>query len=128
VEQLMIATAPLSVIPADIVCAADYERHARNHMGDAAWAYLQGGAADELTLAANSDAWRTLELWPRALADVCGGHTHCTLFGDTLAHPIILAPVATQRLFHAEGELASVLAAGVMGGASVVSTQASVAL
>jgi 4-hydroxymandelate oxidase len=128
VEQLMTATAPLSVIPSDIVCAADYERHARNHMGDAAWAYLQGGAADELTLAANSDAWRTLELWPRALADVLGGHTRCTLFGDTLAHPIILAPVASQRLFHAEGELASVLAAGVMGGAAVVSTQASISL
>jgi 4-hydroxymandelate oxidase len=124
----MPVAAPLSVIPADIVCAEDYERHAQNHMGDAAWAYLQGGAADELTLAANSDAWRTLELWPRALADVRGGHTRCTLFGDTLAHPIILAPVATQRLFHAEGELASVLAAGVMGGAAVVSTQASISL
>lgn len=119
---------PLTAIPADIVCAADYERHARNHINDAAWAYLQGGAADELTLAANSEAWRKLQLWPRALADVRGGHTRCTLFGDTLAHPIILAPVATQRVFHDEGESASVLAAGVMGGAAIVSTQASISL
>lgn len=121
-------SAPLTAIPSDIVCAADYERHARNHINDAAWAYLQGGAADELTLAANYDAWRKLELWPRALADVRGGNTRCTLFGDTLAHPIILAPVATQRVFHAEGEAASVLAAGVMGGIAVVSTQASLPL
>lgn len=125
--QLMPA-APLTAISSDIVCAADYERHARNHMNDAAWAYLQGGAADELTLAANCDAWGKLELWPRAMADVRGGHTRCTLFGDTLAHPIILAPVATQRLFHTDGELASVLAAGVMGGAAVVATQASISL
>lgn len=120
--------APLTSIPQDIVCAADYERHARQHMDDATWAYLQGGAADELTLAANCDAWRKLELWPRALADVRCGHTRCALFGDTLAHPIILAPVATQKVFHAEGELASVLAAGVMGGVAVVSTQASISL
>jgi 4-hydroxymandelate oxidase len=119
---------PLSAIPSDIVCAADYERHARHHIDDADWAYLQGGAADELTLAENSNAWRTLALWPRALADVGGGHTRCTLFGDTLAHPLILAPVANQRIFHAEAELASVLAAGVMGGAAVVSTQSSVPL
>ncbi len=122
------AVGPLSAIPSDIVCAADYERHARNHIDDAAWAYLQGGAADELTLAANADAWRGLQLWPRSLADVRGGHTRNTLFGDTLAHPIILAPVATQRLFHPEGELASVIAAGVMGGAAIVSTQASIGL
>lgn len=125
--QLMPAR-PLTAIPADIVCVADYERHARNHINDAAWAYLQGGAADELTFAANCDAWQELELWPRVLADVRGGNTRCTLFGDTLAHPIILAPVATQRVFHAEGELASVLAAGVMGGAAVISTQASILL
>jgi 4-hydroxymandelate oxidase len=119
---------PLAAIPSDIVSAADYERYARNHLDDAAWAYLQGGAGDELTFAANCKAWSALELWPRALADVRGGNTCCTLFGDTLAHPIILAPVATQRVFHAEGELASVLAAGVMGGVAVVSTQASVSL
>lgn len=122
------SAAPLSAIPPDIVCAADYAKHARNHIDDTAWAYLQGGAADELTLTENSDAWRKLQLWPRTLADVRGGHTRCTLFGDTLAHPIILAPVATQRVFHAEGELASVLAAGVMGGLAIVATQASIAL
>lgn len=125
--QLMPAM-PLTAIPSDIVCAADYERYARNHIDDAAWAYLQGGAADELTFVANCDAWKKLELWPRPLIDVRGGNTHCTLFGDTLAHPIILAPVATQRVFHAKGELASVLAAGVMGGVAVTSTQASVPL
>ncbi|HSH72432.1 MAG TPA: alpha-hydroxy acid oxidase [Methylophilaceae bacterium] len=122
------STLPLKAIPADIVCAADYERHAREHIDDAAWAYLQGGAADELTLTANIHGWRSLDLWPRTLVDVHGGHTRCTLFGDNLAHPIILAPVATQRVFHTDGESASVLAAGIMGGLAVVSTQASIAL
>jgi len=119
---------PLHAIPRDIICAADYERHAVEHVAHTAWEYLQGGAADEHTVKANLASWQHFEIWPRVLADVRGGHTRCTLLGETLAHPIILAPVASQRLFHAQGELASVLASGVMGGLAVVSTQASVPL
>lgn len=117
--------APLQVIPADVVSAVDYEQRAIGHMDAAAWAYLQGGAADERTIQANLNAWATCNLQPRVLADMRGGHTRCTLFGETLAHPIILAPVASQRLFHSEGELATTLAASVMQGVAVVSTQAS---
>lgn len=119
---------PLLNIPKDIVSAADYQRYARDYMEEASWAYLQGGAADELTLTANQHAWSALTLWPRVLNDLRGGHTKCSIFGNTLAHPIILAPVATQCLFHPQGEVASVLAASVMGGAVVVSTQASIPL
>lgn len=119
---------PLLSIPQDIVCAADYQRYARDYMEEANWAYLQGGAADELTIESNRTAWDAMTLWPRVLNDLRGGHTRCKIFGDTLAHPIILAPVATQCLFHPQGEVASVLAASVMGGAAVVSTQASISL
>lgn len=122
------AASPLLSIPQDIVCAADYQRYARDYMEEASWAYLQGGAADELTLASNRSAWDAMTLWPRVLNDLRGGHTKCHLFGQTLAHPIILAPVATQRLFHPQAEVASALAANVMGGAAVVSTQASISL
>jgi 4-hydroxymandelate oxidase len=116
---------PLQAIPRDIICAVDYERHAVDYVEHSAWEYLQGGAADEYTVKANLASWRHYDICPRVLADVRGGHTRCTLLGETLTHPIILAPVASQRLFHAQGELASVLAAGVMGGLAVVSTQAS---
>lgn len=122
------AQSALTVIPSDIVSAADYERYAPHYIETGAWDYLQGGAADERTVKANLDAWAALALWPRVLADTAHGHTRCTLFGSELAHPVILAPVATQRLFHPQGELASVLAAGVLGGAAVVSTQASISL
>lgn len=113
-------TAPLQAIPADVVSAVDYEQRAIGHMDATAWAYLQGGAADERTIQANLNAWAACNLQPRILADVRGGHTRCSLFGETLAHPIILAPVASQRLFHPEGELATTLAASVMQGISVV--------
>jgi 4-hydroxymandelate oxidase len=119
---------PLSHIAADLVAAVDYQRYGLPRLDANALAYLQGGAADEYTCQANLDAWQDWALLPRMLADLRGGHTRCQLLGDTLQHPILLAPVAYQQLFHPEGELASALAAGVMGGAAVLSCFASTTL
>ena len=118
----------LTEIPADLVAVEDYLRRAPLHLPAATWAWLDGGAADETTLAANLAAWRALELWPRAFARVAGGHTRVELFGDALAHPFVLAPVASQTLLHPDGEAATLLAAGVMGGAAVVASQSAVPL
>jgi len=119
---------PLVAIPPDVVAAEDYLRRAPAHLPAATWAWLDGGAADETTLAANLAAWRALELWPRAFARVAGGHTRVELFGDALAHPFVLAPVASQTLLHPDGEAATLLAAGVMGGAAVVASQSAIPL
>ncbi len=119
---------PLSAIPADLVSAADYQRHARQRLDENALAYLEGGAADELTCQANLQVWQDWALLPRMLRDLRGGHTRCRLLGQELQHPILLAPVAYQQLFHAEGELATAMAAGVMGGAAVLSSFASTPL
>lgn len=119
---------PLTEIPADLVAACDYERYALPRLDANALAYLQGGAADELTCHANVQAWRDWALVPRVLRDLRGGHTRCQLLGDLLQHPILLAPIAYQHLFNEEGERASALAAGVMGGAAVLSSYASTRL
>jgi 4-hydroxymandelate oxidase len=119
---------PLSHIAPDLVAACDYQRYAEPRMDANAWAYLQGGAADEHSCQANLEVWQDWALLPRVLADLRGGHTRCQLLGATLQHPILLAPVAYQQLFHPEGELASSLAAGVLGGAAVLSCFASTAL
>ena len=50
------------------------------------------------------------------------------LLGHTLAHPILLAPVAFQRMAHPDGELAMAYAAAALGAGVVLSTQASVSL
>lgn len=118
----------LQQIPSTIAAVADYEPHARERMSEQAWAYLAGGAADELTLADNRVAFERLRLRGRVLQDLSGGNTRLRLFGQDFAHPIFLAPVAYQQLAHPEGELASVLAASALGAGMVVSTQASVEL
>ncbi|WP_179061224.1 alpha-hydroxy acid oxidase [Pseudomonas taiwanensis] len=97
-------------------------------MTPSAWAYLNGGAADELTLADNLAAFQRTRLLNRVLEDLGGGHTRLELCGLELDYPILLAPVAYQKLAHPDGELASVLGASAMGAAMVVSTQASVSL
>ena len=106
----------------------DHERCARELLDPGAWAYLCGGAADELTLQDNRAAWQRLQLLPRVLRPLSGGDTRRELFGRELAHPLLVAPMAYQRLAHRQGELASALAAAVMGLGYVLSTQASVPL
>lgn len=115
-------------LPPDIVTLADHELQARQHLDDNAWAYFSGGAGDEITLRANRSAWDALPLWPRVLQPLAGGHTRVDLLGRTLAHPILLAPVAFQRLAHPDGELAMAYAAAALGAGIVLSTQASVSL
>lgn len=113
-------------LPPGIVNLADHEAQARTRLDAQAWAYFSGGAADELTLRANRAAWDRLELWPRVLRPLAGGHTRVELLGRTLAHPILLAPLAFQKLAHADGELASAHAAAALGAGLVLSTQSSV--
>ena len=115
-------------LASDIVTLADHELQARQHLDDNAWAYFSGGAADEITLRANRSAWDALPLWPRVLRPLAGGHTRVQLLGRTLAHPLLLAPIAFQRMAHPDGELAMAYAAAALGAGVVLSTQASVSL
>lgn len=122
------AKPPLDRIPPTVAAVGDYEALARERLGEAVWAYLDGASGDELTAAENRAAFGRLWLRQRVLRDLSGGDTNVTLFGQQLACPILLAPVAFQKLFHPEGELATALAARATQTAMVVSTQASCTL
>ncbi len=119
---------PTAAIPPGVVCAADYAALARERLDPAAWAYISGGAGDEITLRANRQAFDSQRISSRLLRAVGGGHTRQTLLGQALAHPIVLAPIAHQRLVHPDGELATVQAAAALDAAMVVSTLSSVSL
>lgn len=118
----------LQTLPANITTALDYEALARERMNDMAWEYLRQGSGTERTLEANRRAFETGTLMPRVLADVRGGHTRLKLFGQELEHPVLLAPIAYQRLFHPDGECASAVAAAAQGGTMLVSSLASQSL
>ncbi|HBW63259.1 MAG TPA: alpha-hydroxy-acid oxidizing enzyme [Comamonas kerstersii] len=115
-------------IPADIRCAADYERHAIHHIEAQAWQHIQSGADQNLTLSHNRAALDALRLVPQPVADLRHAHTRIELLRQTLASPLLLAPVAYQRLVHPEGELATVRAAMALQTGMVVSTLSSFTL
>lgn len=103
----------------------DYRVAAAEVLDAGACAYIDGGAGDEHTVSANARAWASLPLRPRLMRDMRGGHTRVDLLGRTLTHPILLAPVALQRVAHPDGEHASAVAASAQGAGYVLSLQSS---
>lgn len=115
----------LTGIPEGILNPTDYLPLARERLLPEIWRYLEEGSGNQFTLQANERAFDHIPLVPRPMADVRGGHTCITLFAQTLSHPIILAPLAYQRLYHPHGESASAMAAAAQGGQLCVSSLAS---
>lgn len=118
----MTASVPLPV------SLGDYEELARARLPPMVAAYVNGGAADEITLRENRAAFDRLKLATRTLRDMRGAGTGLSLLGMALDHPILIAPVAYHRLVHPEGERATAEGAGAARTAMVVSTQASLSL
>jgi 4-hydroxymandelate oxidase len=97
---------------------------ARELLAPSTFDYFDGGAGSEQTIAGNEAAWRRLWIRPRVMVDVSVIDTSCTLLGDRLAFPIVLAPMAGQRLLHDGGEIAAARAAGAAGTAYTLSSRA----
>ena len=119
---------PGARIPPDILSARDYEVAARRFIALPTYEYLAGGSGRGITVAANLDAFAQWAVVPRLLRDVTAGHTRVALGGATLRHPVLLAPVAFQRLAHAEGEIATARAASATDTCMVCSTLSSTLL
>lgn len=117
-----------SPVPPDVVSAYDYERYARARLPDDVWAYISGAGADGITQRRNRTAFDELELAGRVLAPMAEATTATKLLGISLPFPILLAPVAHQRLVHPDCEIATALGASACNAAMCVSTLASVSL
>ncbi|MET0364073.1 MAG: alpha-hydroxy acid oxidase [Sphingobium sp.] len=118
----------MSGIPADIHSLADYERHAASLMPPASWHHVQEGSGPGHSPGVDRAAFDRIRLLPRRLTDLRDGSTVVQLFGEHHAAPILLAPVAYQRLAHAEGEVATARAGAALGIATLLSTLSSVAM
>ena len=89
----------------------EYERVAEGLVEPGPWAFLSGGAGDETTLRANRLAYGRWTFRPRVLVDVDVVTTETTVLGAPVSMPVLVAPVAYQRLYNAGGELATARAA-----------------
>lgn len=115
----------LQTIPRSITCVADYEQLAQAFVDHPIFEYLQGGSGNEQSLKDNLCVFREFQLYNRVLVDVSRGSTHTQVLNQRLRHPILLAPVAYQKLVHPEGELDSARAAEALEAGMVTSTLSS---
>ena len=115
----------LQAVPEGIRCARDFEAHARTALSPEAWDYFSAHAGDGWTTRANRAAWDDRALVPRVLRGVRSISTSTDLLGTTLPWPVLVAPMALQRLAHEDGELATALAASALGAGMVLGSEAS---
>ncbi len=102
----------------------DYERLAEERLDAGAHGYYAGGAGDELTLRDNVAAFQRWQLRPRVLVDVAGCTSETTVLGHPVSMPLLVAPVAFQRVAHPDGEVGMARAAHAAGTVMCLSTLA----
>jgi isopentenyl diphosphate isomerase/L-lactate dehydrogenase-like FMN-dependent dehydrogenase len=116
--------ANVASVSEDWINVADAELAAAELLEPGALGYFAGGAGDELTLGENLEAWRRWRLRPRVLVDTSTVSTEAELLGAPLSLPVLVAPVAYQRVASPEGEIGMARAAAAAGTVMCLSTLA----
>ena len=100
----------------------EYEALAAEKLEPGVHGYFAGGAGDERTLRDNVAAFSRMRLHPRTLVDVSAISAATTVLGTEISMPLIVAPVAFQRLVDPDGEVAMARAAAAAGTIMTLST------
>ena len=82
----------------------EFEDVAKRTLAQPAYDYIAAGAADELTLRANREAFDRYWIRRRVMVDTSVVDTSVQLLGQTLEHPILLGPAGAKQLLHPEGD------------------------
>ncbi|KAK5939888.1 hypothetical protein PMZ80_008270 [Knufia obscura] len=69
--------------------------------------YVHDSAGTGSTCLANVDAFNQYRLKPRMLVDATHRDLSVTLFGQTYASPLLVAPVGVQEIMHTDAEIAT---------------------
>jgi isopentenyl diphosphate isomerase/L-lactate dehydrogenase-like FMN-dependent dehydrogenase len=100
----------------------DFHRVASQTIPASHYGYLTTGVDDDRTKNINHQSYSHYYLRPRRLVDVRKTDMSIELFGQRYASPVFLSPVASQKAFHAEAELAVAAAARSLDFAMALST------
>ena len=90
----------------------DLRRSARRLIPRPVFDYVDGAADEEISLAANTAAFRRWKFRPRELVDVAQVDTSTQILGRPASLPLGLAPTGSTRMMHPDGEPAVARAAG----------------
>lgn len=106
----------------------DYRCQARRRLPRSVFDYIDGGADEELSLAANVSAFRAWQFRPVALADTSAVDLSADIVGKTALAPLGFSPTGYTRMISPLGEPAVAEAAALAGIPYVLSTMATVSL
>ena len=90
--------------------------------------YVDGGADEELSMAANRDAFTQWRFVPRALVDVSAPDTSALVLDRVLPLPLVLGSTGYTRMMHPAGEIGVARAAGRRGLPYTLSTMATTSI
>lgn len=97
---------------------------AQQHMSNTAWAYIDGGASEESTMANNRQAFHALQIRPKMMQDNSAADFSSELFGTSLTHPFLLAPIGALDMISKDADLQVAKACEATGVPYVYSNQA----
>ena len=106
----------------------DFEPVMKKNVPPAHFGYMATGVDDEVTLRANRDGFRKIELRPRRLVDVSKIDMSADILGTTYDSPIVIAPTGSNRAFHPDGEIAVARAAKTGNHLQILSTVATTSI
>ena len=112
----------------DIISVMDLEEMAHKALPPAHWGYMASGVDDDLTIRANREGFRRIQIRPKRLVDVSNIDMKTEVFGATWDSPLFLCPVGGTKAFYREGEIAVARAAKAKRITQIVSTQSSFAI
>jgi 4-hydroxymandelate oxidase len=88
----------------NLTTLSQFEAKAKAELPKAVYDFFAGGAQDEITLKKNVSDFDQISLYPRVLREVQKLNTQINILGKNLSAPIIVAPMALQKLLHTAGE------------------------
>ena len=91
--------------PADALDVFDFHNVAKQVLPKSHYGYLATGTDGNETLIANRKAFERVYLRPMRMVNTSNVSLQTTLLDTPINSPILLAPVGSQKAFHAEGEL-----------------------
>jgi len=111
--------------PKEALNVMDFEEAAHRKALPGHWAYMTSGVDDDLTLRANREGYRHVQLRPRRLRDATKVDMRTDLFGTVYNSPIFTCPTGGEKSFDPDGELAVARATKARGTMQMLSTSTS---
>lgn len=111
--------------PAEALDVFDFHNVAKRVLPTSHYGYLATGTDGNETLTANRQAFERVYLRAMRMIDTSDVSLDTVLFDSPMNSPIVLAPVGSQKAFHADGELATARAAKTQGYLQILSNVSS---